>query len=75
MKEPKIKTSLSTAKIQNQILKFLKLALLKQQEFLNEFNFKFFNASETDVRKKSRFFCFIKHCVLCEKSLRLCVKN
>ena len=45
--------------------------MLKQQEFLNEFNFKFFNASETDVRKKSKIFCFIKHCVLCENTMQV----
>ena len=35
-----------SAKICYKILKSLKLALLKQQEFFNEFYFKFFNASE-----------------------------
>ena len=45
-KNQKFKTALSSAKIEIKILKSLKLALLKQQEFFNEFYFKFFNASE-----------------------------
>ena len=50
-KNQKFKTALSSAKIEIKILKSLKLASLKQQEFFNEFYFQFFNAYETDVRK------------------------
>ena len=60
-KNQKFKTALSSAKIEIKILKSLKLASLKQQEFFNEFYFQFFNAYETDVRKNNRFFLRFSH--------------